>query len=203
MRDQLVEDIQHQVTEPFNYGNLAGVAAGTRNLRWRSVAHNRIEGTEAEVIWSPNRNFQLLANASWYWTAKTISDPSVATTNINHDIYFGNRIENVPEYRANLFGKYTLSDTFLRGLAVGFGGRYSSETNISRSVDWNPGLGGLTAGNFVVFNGSLSYPFEVSGYKLTAQFIVDNMFDKIYIDGGTSGITAPGRSWSLTTSLKF
>ncbi|MDB6169658.1 MAG: hypothetical protein JWM88_2522 [Verrucomicrobia bacterium] len=201
--NQLVEDFQHQATEPFNYGNLAGVAAGSRTLRWRSVAHNRVEGTEAETIWTPMRNFQLLANASWYWTAKTISDPSVAATNINHDIYFNNRIENVPEYRVNFFGKYTLTDTFLRGLSIGFGGRYSSETNISRSVDWNPDLGGLTAGNFVVFNGNLAYPFEISGYKVITQLVVDNIFDKKYIDGGTSGILAPTTNWSLTTTLRF
>ncbi len=201
--NQLVEDIQHQVTEPFNYGNLAGVPAGTRNLRWRSVAHNRIEGTEAEFIWTPARNFQLLTNASWYWTAKTISDPSVAATNVNHDIYFGNRIENVPEYRLNFFGKYTLHDTFLRGLGIGLGGRYSSRTNISRSVDWNPSLGGLTSGNFFVFTGTLSYPYTVAGYRLTSQLVVENLFDKVYIDGGTSGITAPPRTWSLQTSLRF
>lgn len=201
--NQLVDDIQHQAVDPFNYGNTAGVAAGTRNFRWRSVAHNRIEGTEAEVIWTPNNNFQILANASWYWEAKTISDPSVAPNNINYNIYFGNRIENVPEYRADVFGRYTLSDGIFRGLTIGFGARYSSETIISRSVDWNPDMGGLTAGNFVVFNGTLSYPWQIGGYRVTSQFVVDNIFNKQYIDGGTSPILAPGTNWTLSTTLRF
>jgi len=202
--NQLVEDLQHQAVDSLNYGNTTGIPAGQRTFRWRSTAHNRIEGTEAEVIWTPARNFQLLANASWYWTAKTLADPSVRSSNIIYNIYFGNRIENVPEYRANFFGKYTLSTGTFHGLSFGLGARYASRSIASRSADWNPNEGGLTSSNFLVWKGLISYPYEVAGYKLVSQFNIDNIFSKKYIDGGVGvPILAPTANWTITTTLKF
>ena len=205
--NQLVEDLQHQAVDSLNYGNTPGIPTGQRTFRWRSTAHNRVEGAEAETIWTPTRNFQLLVNGSWYWTAKTLADPSVRTTNIVYNIYFGNRIENVPEYRANFWGKYTLSEGRLHGLSFGLGARYSSEAIESRSADWNPNEGGLTSGNFLVWSGMISYPYELAGYKLVSQLNIENLTDKKYIDGGggtaPTSILAPTTNWTLTTTLKF
>jgi outer membrane receptor protein involved in Fe transport len=52
---------------------------GARLLRWRTTdLLNRIEGTEAEVIWTPVRNYQAVINGSWLWTAKTVHDKTRA-----------------------------------------------------------------------------------------------------------------------------
>lgn len=197
--NQLTEDPQHQTDDVFNYNPIIG---GGRNFRWRSnAAKNRIEGAEFEVIWTPVRNFQSVTNGSWLWTAKTIADPSIPKTAANYAIYFNNRIENVPEYKFTSFNKYTLDSGFARGLSVGLGMRYESKTVVSRSVDWNPDRGGFTAGNYVVFDGTLSYPWEIDGYKIETQFGVYNLADQKYFDGGY--VPAPRRNWLITNTLSF
>jgi outer membrane receptor protein involved in Fe transport len=203
-QNYLVEDLQHQAVDSLNYGNTVGIPAGQRTFRWRSTARIRIQGVEAETIWTPFRNFQLLSNLSWYPTARTLADPSVKPSNIVYNIYFGNRVENVPLWRANMFGKYTLAEGFLHGLSFTGGFRYASSTIESRSADWNPNEGGLTGSNFIVWSGGLTYPYEVAGYKLTTQFNIENIFSRKYIDGGVgTPILAPTANWTLTTTLKF
>jgi outer membrane receptor protein involved in Fe transport len=43
--------------------------------------------------------------------------------------------------------------------------------------------GGLAAGDYVVFDTVLSYPFEVFGYKMTGTLNVGNLTDKEYLEG--------------------
>ncbi len=213
---------QSNIEEPLNYSNLlfAPGTAGynTRNFRWRTTdLKNRIEGTEAEVIYTPRRNLQAVINASWLWTAKTVYDKTRAapgTTAYNamaeaakiaSDIYYKARIENVPEFKFTAFTKYTFTDNlagnFGRGLSVGFGLRYMSETVISRSVDWNPLRNGLQAGDFFVFDASLSYPWELLGYKVNTSLGVYNLTNKDYLEG--SFVMSPPRNWLLTNTITF
>ena len=70
---------QSNLEEPLNYSTtLFGATSVYRNsrlLRWRTTdLKNRIEGAEAEVIYTPIRNFQAVVNGSWLWTAKTVYD---------------------------------------------------------------------------------------------------------------------------------
>jgi outer membrane receptor protein involved in Fe transport len=115
------------------------------------------------------------------------------------------RLENVPEYRLNLFGKYTFTDNFLgdygRGLTTGLGLRYSSKTVVSRSVDWNPLGGGYQAGNYLVWDLTLGYPFQVMGYKLRANLGIYNVTDEKYSEG--SFAMSPARNWVFSTGMSF
>lgn len=213
---------QSNAEEPFNYNTslFAPGTAGynTRNFRWRTTdLKNRIEGAEAEVIWTPVRNFQAVINGSWLWTAKTVFDktraaPGTAAYNslstaakIASDIYYGARIENVPEYRLNAFGKYTFTDNFIgehgRGLSIGLGARYSSETVISRSIDWNPLREGLQAGDYLVFDATISYPWEILGYRVQSSLGIYNVTDKDYLEG--SFVLSPARNFLLTNTITF
>ncbi len=213
---------QSNIEEPLNYSTtlFAPGTAGynTRNFRWRTTdLKNRIEGIEAEMIYQPTRNLQAIINGSWLFTAETVYDktraaPGTAAYNalsaaakVASDIYYDARIENVPEFKLAAFAKYTYTDNifgeFGRGLAVGLGGRYVSKTVISRSVDWNPLRNGLQAGNYVVFDATLSYPWELLGYKLDTTLGVYNLTDKDYLDG--SFVMAPARNWLLTTTVSF
>ncbi|MDB6127779.1 MAG: hypothetical protein JWM35_1675, partial [Verrucomicrobia bacterium] len=189
----------------------------TRNFRWRTTdLTNRVEGAEAEVIWTPIRNFQAVINGSWLWTAKTVSDlthPQPGSTRYaaltpagkrDQDIYYNARLENVPEYRFNFFGAYTLTEGVIRGARFGLGMRYSSKLVVARNVDWNPLAGGYQAGDYVVFDATASYPWEVFGYKLTSSFGLYNVTDKDYNDGGSgSPVLAPKRNWLFTNTLRF
>ena len=70
---------------------------------------------------------------------------------------FGNRLAYAPKYRLNVFNKYTFNDNFMgeygRGLSVGLGARYASEIIISNDQNFNAARGGITAGNYVVWQG--------------------------------------------------
>jgi outer membrane receptor protein involved in Fe transport len=213
---------QSNLEEPFNYSTTLFAPGtygyNTRNFRWRTTdLKNRIEGAEAEVIWTPRRNIQAVINGSWLWTAKTVYDktrakPGSAAYNalapaakIASDIYYGARIENVPEYRLNAFGKYTLTEDIVagygRGVSLGGGMRYSSKTVVSRSVDWNPLAGGYQAGNYLVFDATIGYPVELMGYRLNLSLGVYNVTDEKYSEG--SFVMSPARNWLFTTSVKF
>ena len=107
----------------------------------------------------------------------------------------------MPEYRFNIFNRYTFTDGPASGLSIGVGARYSSETVVSRSVDWNPLAGGYQAGDYLVFDVTLSYPWEISGYKINTRLGLYNATDEKYSEG--SFASAPARNWTLTNTLSF
>ncbi|MCX6952854.1 MAG: TonB-dependent receptor plug domain-containing protein [Verrucomicrobia bacterium] len=186
-----------------------------RVLRWRTVGQKDIvEGADGEVIWTPVRNFQTLINGGWMWTAKTDNAPTVAkpgsaaylastpAAKVASDIYYGARLENVPEFRLNTMSKYTFNDGPARGLSVGLGTRYSSKIVVARSVEYNPLRGGFQAGNYLVFDATVSYPWEIRGFRASTGVNVQNLADKTYFEGGST-VASPGRTLFITNTLKF
>ena len=213
---------QSNLEEPLNFSTdlfpVGSPYRNTRLLRWRTTdLMNRVEGTEAEVIWTPIRNYQAVINGSWLWTAKTVYDktraaPGTAVYNastpaakVASDIYYNARLENVPEFRFNIFNKYTFVDGVVngvaRGLNVGVGMRYSSETVVSRFVDWNPLTNGYQAGDYLVFDTTIGYPWELFGYKLNTTLGIYNVTDKKYSEG--SFALSPARNFLFRTTLSF
>ncbi len=213
-KNQKIDDSETQQKDPYNYlqgAQLFGYPSrfgganvnGTRNFRWRTVGIvNEITGTEFEVIWSPNRNYQALVNGSWLWQAETTENPTIKNDGSeNAKMYYGNRIENVAEYRFNMVHKYTFSEGIIPGLSVNLGMRYSSETILSRSTAWNPDKGGFTAGDYLVWDLGASYPWEVLGHKVNSNLRINNVTDKYYFENNY--IPSDGRSITLTTTLSF
>ncbi len=211
--NRVVDDAQRQFDEPLNYllPNRAGPA--NRIVRWYTAsATQENEGLEAEVTWSPIRNYQARISGGWMWSSKTLSDPSldiVANTPIgtviSRNIIFGNRLPFAPEFRFNVFNKYTFTNNlfgdFGRGLSFGLGARYSSEIIIGNDQNFNASRGGITAGNYTVFQGLISYPIEVFGYRMHSSLHIDNVLDKEYSEGNYA-LAAP-RSYMLTVGVKF
>jgi outer membrane receptor protein involved in Fe transport len=206
-----VDNTQKQFDEKLNY--LPGGGA-SRVIRWFSAsATQETEGVEFDGVWTPMRNWQAVISGSWMWTARTVSDPSLTTitpatpqsTIVARDIVFGNRIPFAPEYRFNVFNKYTfdhdLVGDFGRGVSLGLGARYASEIIIGNDVNFNAANGGLTAGNYLVFQTNVSVPFEVLGYKMSATLNVDNVTNKNYSEGGSN--LSPPRSYMFTLGMKF
>ena len=124
-----------------------------------------------------------------------------AAAKVASDIYYGARIENVPEYRFNAFGKYTFTDGPARGLSLGAGLRYSSETVVSRSVDWNPLKGGYQAGDYVVYDLTLGYSWSVADFKFRTSLGIYNVTDEEYSEG--SFAMSPARNWLFSNTLEF
>ncbi|PAW64187.1 MAG: hypothetical protein B9S34_13030 [Opitutia bacterium Tous-C1TDCM] len=222
--NQMLDDgaKQSNLEEPLNFSTtlfpVGSPYRNTRLLRWRTTdLKNRIQGGEAEVIWSPRRNFQAVINGSWLWTAETVYDKTRAApgtdrynaltpaAKVASDIYYNARIENVPEFRFNFFGKYTFTEGMMNGLGrnanVGLGMRYSSKTVVSRSVDWNPLNGGYHAGDYVVFDLTVGYPWKIMGYQLESMFGLYNVTDEKYSEG--SFAQSPARNWVFRNTLRF
>ena len=57
------------------------------------------------------------------------------------------------------------------------------------------------AGNFLVFDSTVSYPWEVLGYKINSSLGIYNLLDEKYFEG--TFVASPRRTWLLTTTLKF
>lgn len=198
-------------------GGPIGNLVGRRLLRWRTVGQKDvIEGADAEVTWTPRRNFQTVISGAWMWKAETVDAPTVnkpgsaaynASTiqaKVNSDIYYGARLENVPEFRLNTWSKYSFTEGFngvARGLSVAIGTRYSSKMVLSRTVDWNPLTNGFQSGNYLVFDASVTLPWEIAGYRISSSINAQNLADKTYFEGGT--IASPGRQIFISNSLRF
>lgn len=216
--NQKLDDSNKISEDPLNYSTTMFASTSKyyniRNFRWRTVGvKNQITGSEFDVTWTPNRNYQAVVNGSWMWQAETIDNPTYfkpgtakfnAATAANQELYrmyYNNRIENVPEFRFNLFNKYTFTNTVVRGLGIALGMRYSAETIVSRDLNWNPDRGGFTAGDYVVFDGTLSYPWKLLGYNVVSALSVQNLTDKVYYEGNY--VPANPRTWQLRTTLNF
>jgi len=85
-----------------------------------------------------------------------VESPGTVAQRIQNEITFGSRLVNTPEFRFNVFQKYTFTDNFIgehgRGFSVGLGTRYSSEINIQNNVNMWTARGGLAAGDYVGFD---------------------------------------------------
>ena len=175
----------------------------TRVFRWRTVGtENTVTGTELEFIYSPIPNYQAVINGAYLWQAETTDHPTYKTGDGGiGDIYLTQRIENVPEFTFNIYNKYTFTETFAKGLSLGLGMRYRSETIVSRSIDWNADAGGFTAGDYLVFDGNISYPWSVGGYNFINTLQVTNLTDETYYEGGY--YAANKRTWRFYTTLEF
>lgn len=212
-KNRVLDDNLRQFNEPLNYLLPNNQGAFNRIVRWYSAsAEEENEGAEFEVIWTPKRNYQAVISGSWIWRSETLADPSLALTatstvaqRIQNEITFGSRLINTPEFRFNVFQKYTFTDNFIgdhgRGFSIGLGTRYSSEINIQNNVNMWTARGGLAAGDYVVFDTVLSYPFEVFGYKMSGTLNVSNITDKEYSEGNYN--LAEPRSYMFTLGMKF
>jgi outer membrane receptor protein involved in Fe transport len=213
--NRAVDDQQRQFDEPLNWTgpNRTGTQYSPRTVRWYTAsAVEQTEGAEFELFWTPKRNWQTMVSGAWMWDAETVSDASLAvlpnsplSTIIQNEITFSERLVNAPEFRFNVRTSYTFLEDFVgehgRGLNVGVGARYASEMNIQNNVNMWSGRGGITAGNYVVFETSLRYPFELFGYQFEGMLNIDNIFDKVYSEGNFG--LAPPRSILLTLGMQF
>jgi outer membrane receptor protein involved in Fe transport len=212
-QNRVVDDTQRQFDEPLNY--LLPNRGGPQNriVRWYTAsATQENEGIEFEAVWSPIRNYQAVVSGGWMWSSKTLSDASLdilpnstAGTIISRNIIFGNRLAYAPEFRFNIYNKYTFIRNFIgehgRGLTVGLGARYSSEIIISNDQNFNAKRGGITAGDYVVFDGLFSYPIDVFGYKLHGTLNISNLLDEEYSEGNFA--LASPRSYMFTLGMRF
>ena len=178
-RDGVVTaDIQKNLTDPRNND-------GTTNNDVRFNQNGGLQqstGIDADVVWTPTANFQILANFTYLISAKVISDPSVNTVNINinepnarkYDKLFRTRLAKSPEFSTNLIGKYTFRTGNFSGTFVGAGVRHTGEYEVSDNEVY-----GIQVKAETRFDAFAGYATKIAKIPTTFQLNARNLTNKI------------------------
>jgi outer membrane receptor protein involved in Fe transport len=209
------DDAVAQGADPFNYSTTLFAPSSsyysTRNFRWRTTgAEYLIYGTELEATITPIRQFQMVIAAGYLPTAHLLNSniytPAYAassiTNGINYNILFNSRLANVPRETFSVINKYTFDSGPARGLSITGIARYLGERTYSQSISYNPLNGGLMLPAFWEFNGDISYPYEILGYKLNTRVGLYNIANTTHF-GGFDTTPDPRFNWIVDTTLSF
>jgi len=171
----------------------------TNDVTWFSIGgRERSEGFEADLIWVPMKNFELLTAYSWVWEAKLVADPSLRPGTQDHSIQIGRRLSNTPEHQFKLWGKYAFTAGRLKGFTIGAGGRYTGPTEGATHqslFDWH-------MPSYTVFDFSLGYSGQLFGQRVSASIMMENATDHIYLQG-QNNIFADPRKIYFNVAIRF
>ncbi len=174
----VVADITKNITDPRNNDS-------TSNNDVRFNANGGLQqtrGIDADMVWTPRADFQVLANFTYLMDARVLSDPSVDTVNINiseinarkYDRLFNRRLAKSPEFSANVVGKYTFSKGKLRGAYVGVGIRHTGEYELSDNESY-----GIQVLAETLFDAFVGYNTKLGKIPTTFQLNARNLTNVI------------------------
>lgn len=109
----------------------------------------------------------------------------------------GHKLWNVPNNSGSLWAKYSVQESFLRGLNFGAGAYIVGEREGNNANDWQmPG--------YVRIDALIGYDWKVGKSKVTAQLNVNNLLDKtIYETSAFNGyLTQPGAPRNFMGSIR-
>ena len=180
--------------------NALGLASAT-SVRFNTPGGSeRSQGAEVDLLYSPFAGYQLILAGSWMWQAETIKDPSVLPGTFQYERLFkqGRRLINAPEKMLSMWNKYEFKKySKLEGLSMGFGFRYSSETE-PRASDLTTLLKNPS---FMVCDAMISYTIKAKGRDMDLSINGENLANKEYYQGAT-GVSDP-RKIFMRASFKF
>jgi len=167
----------------------------------------RVEGVEADIIYTPLPNYQILASATWSFTRSIVNaDPStinkVRGGTFDSGIAGDTRDQNhkelagVPATQFSIFNKYTFREGNLKGLGLGGGFSYESSQFPDPSLDF-----GFRYPSFYLVDALVTYRHDIGGVPVNFALNVNNALNKLYNDGRV-GLGAP-RTWKLSASIQF
>ena len=174
----VVADIQKNLTDPRNND-----ATTNNDVRFNQNGGLQLsKGIDADLVWTPTENFQVLANFTYLMKAKVVSDPSVNTVNIGisepnarkYDKLFRTRLSKSPEFSSNVIGKYTFRSGKYSGTYVGAGVRHTGEYEISDNEVY-----GLQVKAETLFDAFVGYTTKVYRIPTTFQLNARNLTNKI------------------------
>jgi iron complex outermembrane recepter protein len=228
-RDNIsTRDLDRSRSDPRNADPNApdGVAFPFRVAFFKPAGRAEVNGLDAEVVWSPQRNLQILMSGTHYLAAEfTDMTPLITTgllpnaanpgatgsTRVNAPVSIdGTRLPRTPDWAFSAWGKYTLTEGPLRGLSIGLGLQYRSEFVLFGAVNSATGsddpystydFRNFRAPSYTLVDASLSYTLKVFGRPVNAALSVKNITDKEYL-GGTYTFGEP-RRFSLVLRHEF
>ncbi len=127
---------------------------------------------------------------------------STITNGILYNILYNSRLTNTPRETFTMWNKYTFDTGPLRGLSIAGGPRFLSERVFAQNIPENPLNGGLELPAFWEINGSISYPYEILGYRFTSRLGLFNIANTTHY-GGFDQTPDPKFNWVLDTQLAF
>jgi iron complex outermembrane receptor protein len=202
-KDILVRDVARETALQTAGFDLSNIGTGFQ----RPSGLQRVEGMEADFVYTPLPNYQVLASATWSFT-RSIVNPGPSTINkarggsydsgIPGDTRDQNHKElaGVPAAQFAVFNKYTFRDGAAKGLGLGAGFSYESSQFPDPSLDF-----GFRYPSFYLVDALITYRHEIGRLPVNFALNVNNAFDKNY-SSGRVGTGAP-RTWKLSASVQF
>ncbi|WP_108866382.1 TonB-dependent siderophore receptor [Aquimarina aquimarini] len=127
-------------------------------------------GLELDITGKIVSNFTLTANYAFNEVEILDDNPEVRQLGLD---------DNNPQHTAGLWGKYTVTNGFLKNLGIGLGGRFVSKSRIStRAV--NPISEVITFPSYATARAGIFYKYQ----NIDLTFNVNNIFDERYFIGG-------------------
>jgi outer membrane receptor protein involved in Fe transport len=204
----LVTDTSKTSADPRNVGTEVDPNSATVNsaiqprVRWSMPVEGDISsGFEADLTWAPIRELNVILSAVHLTENRITVNPPVSSNPITMRDYLllnGRPLNNTPDNMVRLWGQYRFAQTALRGLGLGAGVRYQSESMPGSATDLN---WGLINPSFTVFDVALSYETKIARRSTTFQVFINNATDKLYSDGGRS--YSPPREFALAVRLSL
>ena len=174
----VVADIQKNLTDPRNNDTTTN-----NDVRFnQNGGLQQSKGIDADLVWTPTANFQVLANFTYLIKARVISDPSVNTINIGinepnarkYEKLFRTRLAKSPEFSSNLMGKYTFRTGNFSGTYVGAGVRHTGKYEVSDNEVY-----GIQVKAETLFDTFVGYTTKIAKIPSTFQLNARNLTNKI------------------------
>lgn len=203
----LVADTTKNGTDARNAGTEVDSNPATANpavrqrIAWLTpIDGNTTQGYEADLVWTPNRNYSLVLGASALTkNAITVSKPlgTDPTSNRNYLVLNGRPLDLAPDDMVRLFQRYEFTEGSLKGASIGLGLRYQTDFWPQASnVSW-----GVVFPSFTVCDLTLGYKTKIRNRDVAFNLQLDNVFDVLYAEG--RNIFGPPREVYLSTRLSF
>jgi outer membrane receptor protein involved in Fe transport len=139
----------------------------------------RVKGIEADLVWEPIRNNQLLFTYSWFYFAKIVSDPSFRPGSFGFRIQNGRQKHDAPEHMLSVWNKYNFTEGPMKGLSLALGWRYvtgaESGNNKPFRFHRNP--------TYSLVDARIGYDTTLFNTRTSFSLQVENLFDKGWFSG--------------------
>lgn len=167
--------------------NLARGIPNTVPQQWEASGLQRSKGMDLDLFYNVTPDWQVLVSAASI-NARYVNDGDASL--------IGTRVGNVPEWSWSVWNKYTFSHDTLKGFSIGGGAVSRAATEV-----YGANYPGMVAPEFVRFDLLFGYVTKFNGRDVELSLKVNNLFDKVYMDGAR-GFGEP-RSLQTSVTVKF
>ncbi len=167
--------------------NLARGIPNTIPQQWEASGLQRSKGVDMDLFYAVTPDWQVLVSAAAI-NARYVNDGDASL--------IGTRVGNIPRWSWSVWNKYTFSSDALKGFSIG-GGLVSRATTEVYGANYP----GMIAPEFVRLDLLLGYATKFNGRDTEFSLKVNNLADKVYMDGAR-GYGEP-RSLQASVTLKF